>query len=87
VNSSTTCCHCGVAFDARAWEGLELVELVGAERVREHVTTWPGVTRIEVRRCRCGRTLARKAAGRVGDSATEPFAPAGSAPVGQPDPR
>ena len=62
-------------------------QLVGAERVREHVTTWPGVTRIEVRRCRCGRTLARKAAGRVGDSATEPFAPAGSAPVGQPDPR
>jgi hypothetical protein len=58
---STKCSRCGVAFDARAWERLELVELVAPERVMEHVTEWPSGTRIEVRRCPCGRTLARKA--------------------------
>ena len=63
VSGSTTCSQCGVAFDARAWGGLELVDLVAPERVREHVTTWPNEATIEVRRCPCGRALARKAAG------------------------
>jgi hypothetical protein len=62
VRGSTRCGRCGVALDARAWGGLELVELVAPERVRQHVTIWPGETPIEVRRCGCGRALARKAA-------------------------
>jgi hypothetical protein len=61
TSDSTKCSHCGAAFDARGWERLELVELVATERVREHVTHWPSGARIEVRRCHCGRTLARKA--------------------------
>jgi len=61
--SDTKCSQCGTAFDARRWGGLELVELLATERVREHVTSWPSEARIEVRRCPCGRALARKTPG------------------------
>jgi hypothetical protein len=64
ASDSMKCSQCSAAFDARGWDRLELVELVATERVREHVTHWPTGTRIEVRRCHCGRTLARKAVAR-----------------------
>jgi hypothetical protein len=54
------CGHCGLGIDAQAWGALSLVELVAPERVREHVTVWPSGAEIEVRRCTCGRALARK---------------------------
>jgi hypothetical protein len=55
------CGRCGAAFEEQAWRRLELVERVAAERVRELVTRWPDETGIDVRRCVCGRALARKA--------------------------
>jgi hypothetical protein len=57
------CSGCGASFDRHAWGALALVESVTAEQVRAHVTSWPARTRIEVRRCRCGRELARTAEG------------------------
>jgi hypothetical protein len=63
MSGPAKCGQCGVAFDAHAWGRLELVEIVARERLQEHVTSWPSGTRIEVRRCPCGRALARKVAG------------------------
>jgi hypothetical protein len=56
----TTCGHCGSAFGAESWHALELVERVEPTRVRQQVTSWPDGASIEVRRCGCGHTLARK---------------------------
>ena len=66
---ATNCARCGRAIDARAWRALSLVERVVPERVREHLTTWPSGAEIEVRRCACGQTLARKVVQREGESA------------------
>ena len=63
VSGAAKCSQCGVAFDTRAWGGLELVEIVARERLQEHVTSWPSGARIEVRRCPCGKALARKVSG------------------------
>ncbi len=53
------CHHCGAEYGA--WSCLELLEFVGAERLRLLVTSWDG-RRVEVRRCpRCGAALARLA--------------------------
>ncbi len=61
VTSPARCSGCGAAFETHAWRRLELVERVGPERVREVLTTWPDDVIVEVRRCLCGRALARKA--------------------------
>jgi hypothetical protein len=63
VPDFTFCGGCGASFDRRAWGALPLVEWVTPEQVRAHVTSWPAKTQIEVRRCRCGRELARTAGG------------------------
>jgi hypothetical protein len=60
VSSLTQCGGCGAAFEAQAWRALELVERVTPDRVREVLTSWDE-TIIEVRRCACGRAIARKA--------------------------
>jgi hypothetical protein len=60
ASASTKCAQCETAFDERAWSGLALVEVLGTERVREHLTSWPSGARIEVRVCSCGREIARK---------------------------
>ena len=69
----TTCGHCGSAFGTESWHALELVERVDATRVRELVTSWPDGASIEVRRCACGRTLARKGDLGSGVTATSRF--------------
>jgi hypothetical protein len=66
VSDFTECVGCGLAIDAREWRALRFVQLVAPERVREILTSWPSGTRIEVRECACGRTLARKVVGEDG---------------------
>ena len=53
------CGQCGGSYDARAWRGLALVDRLEPGHVRALVTVWSDATCIEVRRCACGRTLAR----------------------------
>jgi hypothetical protein len=53
------CSLCGRLLEAQAWRDLELVERIASERVREFVTSWADDTTIEVRRCACGRAIAR----------------------------
>jgi hypothetical protein len=56
----TPCGHCGAALEPQAWRALELVLLVDRVRVREIVTSWPEGARVEVRRCGCGTSVARR---------------------------
>jgi hypothetical protein len=74
VGKGAACSRCGMDCDVQAWRGLDLVERVASDRVREFVTIWPDDTVIEVRRCACGQLIARKSSGPVGcSSATVEF--------------
>jgi DNA-directed RNA polymerase subunit N (RpoN/RPB10) len=60
LTSPARCSQCGLAFEANSWHELELVERIADERVRDFVTSWRDDVMIEVRRCTCGRVIARK---------------------------
>jgi hypothetical protein len=55
------CGRCGALHDETAWRSLRVVETLDRDRVRDLVTEWPwpAATVLEVRRCRCGATIAR----------------------------
>jgi hypothetical protein len=58
------CGRCSHVYSAEAWQRLEVVERIGADRIRVLVTSWPNGTGIEIRRCAtCGAPIARKHAG------------------------
>jgi hypothetical protein len=55
------CGRCRHEYPAEAWRRLEVVERIGADRIRPLVTSWPNGIAIEIRRCRsCGASIARK---------------------------
>jgi hypothetical protein len=56
------CSACGTGHGEAAWRLLPLVGRIEAAEVRALVSPWPDGVRIEIRRCRCGRTIAAKRA-------------------------
>ena len=54
------CGSCGTSHGEPAWRLLPLVGYLEAPEVRALVSYWPEGMRIELRRCRCGRTMAIK---------------------------
>ena len=60
MSTHTRCALCGSAFDAAAWAALDLLETLGSSVIANHTVAWPAGATIEIRRCTCGRSLARK---------------------------
>src|SRR5438309_411126 len=60
VSTHVRCALCGSAFDVAAWSALELLETLGPNVIVRHALAWPASATIEIRRCRCGRSIARK---------------------------
>jgi hypothetical protein len=54
------CGVCGTSHGEPAWRLLPLVGHLEAREVRALVSHWPDGVRIEIRKCRCGRTMAVK---------------------------
>jgi hypothetical protein len=54
------CSSCGARLTAHAWRELPLAETLTPAKLAAFVQTWPAATTIEVRRCTCGRALARR---------------------------
>jgi hypothetical protein len=52
------CARCGTVFDRAEWDGLALVERIGAETLQRMVLHWPRNAVVEVRRCPCGHAIA-----------------------------
>lgn len=51
-------CACGRTYHGRAWTALPRVRLLRASNL-DFVLRWPERRAVDVRRCRCGRELAR----------------------------
>jgi hypothetical protein len=54
------CAGCGRSFDEDAWRDLLLVGTLASGAIANHVVTWPSGVSIEIRRCSCGASMARK---------------------------
>jgi hypothetical protein len=52
-----------MTFTGQAWLALPLTDTLTPSAISEHVVRWPATQSIEIRRCRCGRGIARKALG------------------------
>jgi hypothetical protein len=52
--------RCTKCLRSDLWHRLELVERMLEPEIRTQVTTWPDGIVIEVRRCSCGSSIARK---------------------------
>jgi hypothetical protein len=57
------CGSCPLTFTGQAWLALPLAGTLTPSAISEHVARWPATQSIEIRRCRCGRSIARKALG------------------------
>jgi hypothetical protein len=57
------CRSCPLTFTRQAWLALPLAGTLTPSTISEHVVRWPATQSIEIRRCRCGGCIARKALG------------------------
>jgi len=63
VTRPIVCGRCRRTYRSTEWLGLELVEVLDSNCVREALSDWPSGLSIEVRQCkRCGGEIARAGA-------------------------
>jgi hypothetical protein len=57
------CPSCAGGPSPAAWRELPLIEVLTSPAIQQHLSAWPADARIEVRRCACGRAIARTVRG------------------------